>query len=46
MKILTIVGANLCIYMGIAGLTATDNLVVTGVAMAIGSYITTKLIWW
>lgn len=46
MKILTIVAANLFIVMGVAGLTATDNLVVTGVAMAIGSFITTKLVWW
>lgn len=46
MKILTIVAANLFIVLGVAGFTATDNLVVTGVAMAIGSFITTKLVWW
>lgn len=46
MKILTIVAANLFIVMGIAGFTATDNLVVIGVAMTIGAFITTKLVWW
>jgi hypothetical protein len=46
MKTLITVAANLLVVLGVAGLTATDNILVIGTAMAIGSFITTKLVWW
>ena len=46
MKIFTILATNLLIVVGIACFSVTDNILVMGVAMASGSVITNKLVWW